>query len=256
MMPLRLFRIRNFSGANLLTLFLYAALSATFFLLPFELIQAQGYSPSAAGVALLPLIVLISALSRPAGALADRIGPRIPLTVGPAVAAAGFFLLSVPHDFRSVTALLPALVVLGLGMACTVAPLTAAVLNAVPDRDTGTASGVNNAVARVAGLVAIAAFGVIAAGVFDRALDRRLSEAGMAALAPKIPAAERRKLGAAQAPPGSTKGESRDVQRAVAAALTDSFRVSMRTAAALALLSSICAITFIRPQQSTRPMPR
>ena len=257
MVPLDLFRVRAFAGANLLTFFLYAALSATFFLLPFELIQAQGYSPSSAGAAILPLILLISLLSRPAGALADRIGPRVPLTVGPAVAAAGFFLLSLSHDdARYVTALLPALTVLGLGMAMTVAPLTAAVLNAVGERDTGTASGVNNAVARVAGLVAIAAFGVIAAGVFDRALDRRLSEAGLAALAPKIPAAERRKLGAAQAPAGSTRGESPGVQRAIAAALTDSFRVSMRTAAGLALLASICAITFIRRERPTRPMPR
>ena len=244
MVPLDLFRVRAFAGANLLTFFL-------------ELIQARGYSPSSAGAAILPLILLISLLSRPAGALADRIGPRVPLTVGPAVAAAGFFLLSLSHDdARYVTALLPALTVLGLGMAMTVAPLTAAVLNAVGERDTGTASGVNNAVARVAGLVAIAAFGVIAAGVFDRALDRRLSEAGLAALAPKIPAAERRKLGAAQAPAGSTRGESRGVQRAIAAALTDSFRVSMRTAAGLALLASICAITFIRRERPTRPMPR
>jgi len=121
MAPLGLFRIRAFAGTNLLTFFLYAALSATFFLLPFELIQAQGYSPSGAGAALLPLIVLISLLSRPAGAIADRIGPRVPLTVGPAVAALGFFLLGLPHDDpRYVTALLPALVVLGLGMATTV----------------------------------------------------------------------------------------------------------------------------------------
>lgn len=251
MVPLDLFRIPAFAGANLLTLFLYAALSATFFLLPFELIQAQGYSPSAAGAAMLPLLVLMSLLSRPAGALADRIGPRVPLTVGPAIAAAGFFLLAQPHEHPRFATLLPALIVLGLGMATTVAPLTAAVLNAVGERNTGTASGINNAVARVAGLVAIAAFGVVAAGVFDRALDRRLSESGLAALAPKIPVAERRRLGAAQAPPGSTEQELRGIQSAVAAALTDSFRVSMRIAATLALLSSACALVFIRP--STRP---
>jgi EmrB/QacA subfamily drug resistance transporter len=249
MVPLGLFRIPAFAGANLLTLFLYAALAATFFLLPFELIQAQGYSPSGAGAAILPLIVLISVLSRPAGALADRIGPRVPLTVGPAIAAVGFFLLGVPHDDpRYVAALLPALVVLGLGMATTVAPLTATVLNSVGERDTGTASGINNAVARVAGLVAIAAFGVVTSGLFDRALDRRLSEGGLAAVAPRIPAAERRKLGAAQAPPGSTEREARGVQRAIAAALSDSFRVSMKIAAALALLSSVCAVAFIQPQ--------
>ena len=247
MVPLDLFRIRAFAGANLLTLFLYAALSATFFLLPFELIQALGYSPSEAGAALLPLIILISALSRAAGAIADRIGPRVPLTVGSAISAVGFFLLSVPHDDpRYVTALLPALSVLGLGMAITVAPLTATVLNAVGERDTGTASGINNAVARVAGLIAIAAFGVVASGVFDRSLDRRLSEAGLAGVAPRISAAERHKLGAAQAPPGSTAFEKREVGRAIAASVIDSFRVSMRIAAALALLSSGSALTLIR----------
>jgi len=251
MVPLRLFRIRNFAGANLLTLFLYAALAATFFLLPFELIQARGYSPSGAGAAMLPLIVLISSLSRPAGALADRIGPHLPLTVGPAVAAAGFLLLSMPPaDLRWITSLLPALTVLGLGMATTVAPLTATVLNSVSEQDTGLASGINNAVARVAGLVAIAAFGVVASGVFDRALDRRLSESGMAALAAKIPPAERRKLGAAQAPPGATGRESREVRQAIAGALTDSFQVAMRIAAGLALLSSVCALALIR---SPRP---
>jgi MFS family permease len=255
MVPLGLFRIRAFAGTNLLTLFLYAALSATFFLLPFELIQAQRYSPSAAGAALLPLIVLISVLSRPAGAIADRIGPRVPLTVGPAVAALGFFLLAVPHDDpRYVTALLPSLTVLGLGMAMTVAPLTAAVLNAVGERDTGTASGINNAVARVAGLVAIAAFGIVASGVFDRALDRRLSKAELAAVASRIPAAERRKLGAAQAPPDLTEPEKRSVERTIAAALTDSFHVSMWIAGTLALLSSACALIFIPP--ASRPQRR
>ena len=247
MVPLGLFRIRAFSGANLLTLFLYAALSATFFLLPFQLIQAKGYSPTAAGAALAPLIVLISALSRPAGALADRIGPRIPLTVGPAIAALGFFLLAMPHeDARYATTLLPALSVLGLGMAMTVAPLTTTVLNAVGERDTGTASGINNAVARVAGLVAIAAFGIVASHVFDRTLDRRLSERGLAAVAAKIPAVERQKLGAAQAPPGISPSERRGVEQAIAATLSDSFRVSMRIAAALALLASACALALIR----------
>jgi EmrB/QacA subfamily drug resistance transporter len=247
MVPLGMFRIRAFSGANLLTLFLYAALSATFFLLPFQLIQAKGYSPTAAGAALAPLIVLISALSRPAGALADRIGPRIPLTVGPAFAAVGFFLLAVPHeDARYATTLLPALCVLGLGMAMTVAPLTTTVLNAVGERDTGTASGINNAVARVAGLVAIAAFGIVASHVFDRTLDRRLSERGLAAVAAKIPAVERQKLGAAQAPPEISLSERRGVEQAIAATLSDSFRVSMRIAAALALLASASALIAIR----------
>lgn len=247
MVPLALFRIRAFAGANLLTLFLYAALSAALFLLPFELVQARGYSPSAAGAALLPLIVLLFVLSRPAGAIADRFGPRLPLTIGPATAAVGFFLLSLPHaDGRYSTDLLPALTVLGLGMSTTVAPLTTTVLNAVGERDAGTASGINNAVARVAGLVAIAAFGIVASHVFDRALDRRLSEAGLAAVAPKIPADERRKLGAAQPPPDVTATARVRAQEAIQAALADSFRVSMRVAAGLAILASASAFVWIR----------
>jgi EmrB/QacA subfamily drug resistance transporter len=247
MVPLPLFRIRAFAGANLLTLFLYAALSAAFFLLPFELIQARRYSPSAAGAALLPLIVLIFALSRLAGAAVDRLGPRLLLTVGPAIAAVGFYLLSAPHDdTRYGTTLLPALCVLGLGMAITVAPLTTAVLNAVGERDVGIASGINNAVARVAGLVAVAAFGIVTSHGFDRALDQRLTERGLVALAAKIPPTERHKLGAAQAPPDSSDSERRGLQWAVAAALTDSFRVSMKIAAVLALLSSASALFLIR----------
>jgi EmrB/QacA subfamily drug resistance transporter len=255
MVPLDLFRIRVFAGTNLLTLFLYGALSATFFLLPFVLVQARGYSPAQAGATLLPLIVLIFALSRPAGAVADRLGPRLPLTIGPAIAAIGFFLLAAPHaDARYAAALLPAISVLGLGMAITVAPLTTSVLNAVPERDTGTASGINNAVARVGGLVAIAAFGVVASGVFDRALDRRLSETGLAAIAPKITASERQKLGAAQAPRDSGESERRRVERAIAAALVDSFRVSMKIAAGLALLSSACALVFIPSRRGGAPV--
>ncbi len=247
MVPLDLFRIKLFAGVNLLTFFLYAALSATFFLLPFELIQGQGYTPSQAGAALLPLVLLISVLSRPAGAISDRFGPRLLLIFGPALAGVGFFLLSVPYaNARFVTAVMPALVVLGLGMAMTVAPLTATVLGSVGERDTGSASGINNAVARVAGLLAIAVFGLVASSVFDRALDRRLSEAGLEEVASRIPASERHKLGAAQAPPDLGEPEKTRARDAITSAVTDSFRSSMRTAAVLALLASACAVFFVR----------
>ncbi len=242
MVPLELFRIRAFAGANLLTLFLYAALSAAMFFLPFVLIQAQGYSPTAAGLAFLPLIVLLFALSRWAGAIADRFGPRLPLTVGPAIAAVGFVLLAVPGEgARYATAFLPALLVLGLGMAITVAPLTTAVLNAVNRQQAGSASGINNAIARVAGLLAIAALGIVASHVFDGALDRHLTQAGLSSLARKIPQAEREKLGAARAPAGLSGADTLNVQRAIAASLVASFRVSMGIAAALALLAAATA---------------
>ena len=130
-------------------------------------------------------------------------------------------------------------------MAITVAPLTATVLNAVDPKNAGAASGINNAVADVAGLLAIAVLGILAFRVFDRTLDRRLSEAGMAAIAERIPPAERHKLGAAHAPPGLSGPETRRVERAIAGSLSASFQVSMEAAAFLALLGAGTAAVLV-----------
>ena len=219
MAPLSLFRNRTFTAANLLTLFLYAALAALFFFLPFVLIQARGYSPAASGAALLPLIVLVSGGSRAAGAFADRVGPRLPLTLGPAIAAAGFALFAVlPADAGYAVSMLPALIVLGTGMAITVAPLTAAVLNSVDRDDQGAASGINNAVARVAGLLAIAVFGIAAAAAFQRELDRRLDAAAVARLGgdpapPRARALENGRAAASSAGGRARKARRRDRRR-------------------------------------------
>jgi EmrB/QacA subfamily drug resistance transporter len=249
-----LFRIRTFAAANLLTLFLYAALSATLFFLPFDLIQARGYSPAAAGAAVLPLVVLIFLLSRPAGAIADRFGPRAPLTIGPLVAAAGFALLALlPGDAPYAVSLLPAMTVLGLGMAITVAPLTATVLNAVEREDSGSASGINNAVARVAALLAIAVFGIVATETFNRSLDRRLDGAAISPATRRALDGERSKLGAMRPPAGSPEPEARAAERAIRVSLGASFRVVAVLSAVLALLASACAAWGVRADKIPLP---
>ncbi|HMC53434.1 MAG TPA: MFS transporter, partial [Acidimicrobiales bacterium] len=157
MLPLGIFSSRQFSGANLVTFAVYAALGGVFFLLVVFLQTVLGYSPLSAGAAMLPVTLLMLGLSARAGALAQRIGPRLPMTVGPLVVAGGVFAMSrLGAGDRYLTAGLPAVFVFGAGLTLTVAPLTATVLAAADVRHAGVASGINNAVARVAGLLAVA----------------------------------------------------------------------------------------------------
>ena len=163
MLPLRLFRSAQFTGTNLTTLAVYAGLGGVMFFLVIQLQDGLGYSALEAGAAMVPFTLLLLVLSPGAGEVSQRIGPRVPLTVGPIVAGAGILVLSgvSPGDHYT-TGVLPGVLVLGLGMAITVAPLTAAVLGSVDDDMSGVASGVNNAVARFAGLVAVAVLPALA----------------------------------------------------------------------------------------------
>jgi len=165
MMPLDLFKNRAFSGANLLTVLLYASLSAALFLLPFTLIRVHGFSATAAGAAFVPFSVIMGAGSRWSGRLAARYGARLALIVGPLFTAFGFVILGASAGASSyLTGTLPGLLVVAVGMTITVAPLTTAVFDAVPEGASGTASGINNAAARTGGLVAVAALGLAFGG--------------------------------------------------------------------------------------------
>ena len=177
MMPLDMFRSRDFTGANLVTLLLYFGLGGVLFFLPFTLIRAHGYTATEAGAALLPVPVIIGLLSRFTGGLTSRFGSRVLLSAGPGVAGIGFVMLALPFVRGSYWAgFLPALTVLGLGMTITVAPLTTTVMGSVPVERTGVASGINNAVARVASLLAIAVLGIVFVWSHHAALSARLDE--------------------------------------------------------------------------------
>ena len=251
--PPELFRSRTFSGANLLTLLLYGAFGGAFFWLPFNLIQVQGYSPTMAGAALLPAILILFALSRWTGAIIGKYGAKLPLTVGPAIVAVAFILFALPGIGGSYWAtFFPAAVVLGIGMAIMVPPLTTAVMSAAPQAQAGTASGINNAVARTASLLAIAVFGVIVSTTFTRVLDERLD--AIPDLTEEIRAeveAQRVDLAATQPPADADPATATAITEAIDAAFIAGFRLVMVAGAVMSILGAAVAWLFVEGRGST-----
>jgi EmrB/QacA subfamily drug resistance transporter len=256
MMPLGLFRSAVFSGANAMTLLLYFALSGVLFFLPFNLIRIQGYSATLAGAAFLPFTLIMGGLSRWSGGLIRHYGARKPLTIGPVIVAAGSALFALPGIGGSYwTTFFPAMAVLGLGMAVSVAPLTTIVMSAAGSQHAGTASGINNAVSRIAGMLAVALLGALVVGVFGATLDTRLAELQVPPEIRRALNAEVPKFAEAKVPP-QIEGEQRwMLEKVLDESFVRSFRVAMLVGAGLALTSALCAGLTIRPQFRKPPIP-
>lgn len=243
MMPLGLFRSAAFAGANMLTLFLYAGLGGLFFFLPYNLIQVQGYTPTAAGAALLPFVLTMFVLGRWVGGLVDRFGSRLPLTIGPVIAAVGFALFALPgvdsHNYW--TSFFPAVMVMSIGMSISVAPLTTTVMSSVEERHAGTASGINNAVSRTAGLLAVAVFGVVMIGIFNRDLAQHLNTIQVSDEIREQIVSQSRRFVNLEIPEALGVEQQEAVGRAVKQSFIDGFRAVALISAGLAVLSAFFA---------------
>jgi EmrB/QacA subfamily drug resistance transporter len=246
MLPMSIFRSRDFTGANLLTLFLYSALGGTLFFLPMNLIQIQGYSATAAGAALLPFILIMFLLSRWSGGLVHRYGAKLPLVIGPTIAAVGFALFVVPGVGANYwSEFFPAVVVLGLGMAVSVAPLTTTVMNSVPGNRVGIASGINNAISRAAGLLAIAVLGIVMLHIFNRSLDRQLSSLALPQSIQQSLNEQRINLAAEKIPEQIAPALRERVRRTINESFVAGFRRVMLIGAGLALTGAVISLLLI-----------
>lgn len=250
MMPLGLFRNMVFSGANLLTFFLYAGLGIGMLFMSLNLVQIQGYSQFQSGLAFLPFTLLMILLARYSGKLADEHGPRIFLIIGPALAGAGLLWLAfagqTPGPEAYWMSFFPGILIFGLGMACTVAPLTATVMGAVSDKHSGTASGVNNAVTRISSVVANAIFGALAVIFFTGALQKSLPGGGTDPARWSGILDQARELGNAKVPEGITGATSATVERLYHQAFLAAYERIMLCAAALCILGAIMSVLFIK----------
>jgi len=255
-MPLSIFRSRTFVGTNVMCVFLYGALSGTLFFFPLNLIQIQGYNPALAGLANLPFSILLAVLSPMMGRMADRVGPRLLLTVGPGVVALGFLLLAIPGITAGPIAYwwtyFPAILAMGVGMGITVAPLTTAVMSSAPSEHSGLASGVNNAVTRSAQVLALAILGAVAIFTFSSALQSRAATLPLSPQQRSTRAADAGKLGETPPPPGLDKQAASQVTTAVQETFVNTFRLLSIISAGMALLSAALAWLLVESPRQIR----
>jgi Na+/melibiose symporter-like transporter len=250
MLPLGLFRRRNFAVGNVQTFAMYGGLGVTFFLLVLFLQEVVGYSALQAGLALMPSTIVMFVLSKRMGRLADRFGPRLFMGLGPLTAAVGLALMLRLHAHLNYFAdLLPALLIFSIGLACTVAPLTATVLSDADESNAGIASGINNAIARVAGLLAIAAVGAVISAQFNTTLSQHLGTRQLSSQARAAVAQARTQSLARVAP--STAGPQ--VSLAVQSASVQAFHVGIGISVTLLALGGLLGLAGIRnPQRVVR----
>ncbi|HVW96262.1 MAG TPA: MFS transporter [Mucilaginibacter sp.] len=250
MMPLELFANHVFSGANLLTFFLYAGLGAGMLFVSLNMVQVQGYSQLQSGLTFLPFTVLMISIARLAGGLADKYGARILLICGPGTAGIGLFVLSMigltsgPGEYW--TTFFPGILIFGLGMSFTVAPLTTAVMGAVSDHFSGTASGIDNAVSRIAGVFANAIFGALVVIFFSGALQQELHNIKLPPADKQYAMAQAANLGNAGVPLSANVAEKHRVQTAYHRSFISAYRHIMQASSGLAFLGALMAVFFIR----------
>ena len=250
MMPLTLFANATFSGANLLTFFLYAGLGAGMLFLSLNMVQVQGYSQLQSGLTFLPFTLLMITIARYAGSLADKYGPRLFLIIGPATAGAGLLILSFIGQTAGpsayFTSFFPGVLVFGLGMSFTVAPLTAAVMGSVSNHFSGTASGINNAMTRIAGVFANAIFGALAVLLFSGSLQHQLGHIQLNTKDKQAIMAQAANLGNAKVPANITSADKPTIEKAYHTGFIAAYAGIMRISAGLGFLGALMAIIFIR----------
>ena len=256
MMPLQLFKSSTFSGTNLLTFFLYAGLGAGMLFLSLNMVQVQGYTQLQSGLTFLPFTVMMMIISRIAGKLSDKRGPRLLLIAGPVVAGAGLLMLSLIKQTSGAsqywTTFFPGILVLGLGMSFTVTPLTTAVMGSVTDHLSGTASGVNNAVSRIAGVFANAIFGALAILFFSGALQRQLKPLQFSASNNQAIMMQAVNMGNARVPKNISAGERPKVETAYRNSFIFAYSTVLKIAAMLAFSGGLTAFVFIKNTQQSK----